>query len=300
MFNVTKKDNLSIPTLVAKAINNHFWKSTMEEEMTALSNNKIWKLVPYHPEMNLVGNKWVYKIKTNADGSFQRCKARLVAKGFHQTPEINFHQTFNPVIKVSTLRVILILAVSNGWRIKQLDVNNTFLNEELKETVCMKQSKGFEDSIHPNHVCQLNKALYGLKQTPRAWFNKLKSTLLKWGFKNSQADTSFFFLVIEAIKIFIIIYVDDIIMTGNKPERMRRFIIQLSILFALNDLGELHLFLIIEAKHDEIGLFLAQIKYTEELLKRNNMHSSKPCSTPAVVGSNLSAEEGHELSDLIP
>lgn len=84
----------------------------MEEEMSALRNNQTCKLVPHHPKINLVGNKWVYKIKTNTDESFQQCKARLVAKGFYQTPGINFHQTFSPIIKASMLRVILVLAVT--------------------------------------------------------------------------------------------------------------------------------------------------------------------------------------------
>lgn len=138
LFKAMMIRDLTTPTSIAEAIRIPHWKSAMEEEMSALRNNQTWKLVPHQPEMNLVGNKWVYKIKTNVDGSFQRCKARLVAKGFHQTPRIDFDQTFSLVIKTSTLRVILVLAVTNGWNIKQLDVNNAFLNGELKETVFMK------------------------------------------------------------------------------------------------------------------------------------------------------------------
>lgn len=135
----------------------------MDCEYAALLKNKTWTLVPASPILNVVGNKWIFHIKRNDDGSIQRYKARLVAKGFHQSPEVDFFETFSPVVKASTIRVVLSLAVSRGWALRQLDFNNAFLNGTLDEDVYMHQSLGYEDPAYPNHICKLNKAIYGLK-----------------------------------------------------------------------------------------------------------------------------------------
>lgn len=115
----------------------------------------------------------------------ERLKAQLVAKSFHQTPGLDFHETFNLVVKPITIKIILTLASHFGWDIQQLDINNAFLNGELCETVFMSQPEGYAHPFFPTHVSKLNKALYGLKQAPRAWFEKLKSWILHWGFSHS-------------------------------------------------------------------------------------------------------------------
>ena len=127
-------------------------------------------MVPLPLSKNVVGCKWVYKLKTHSDGSIARYKARLVAKGFHQQYGIDFTETFNPVIKPPTVRLILSLAVSLNWPLRQLDVKNAFLHGTLKEEVYMTQPQGYIDPIHPQYVCKLHKSIYGLKQAPRAWF----------------------------------------------------------------------------------------------------------------------------------
>ncbi|KAL5732483.1 hypothetical protein ACOSP7_031842 [Xanthoceras sorbifolium] len=134
--------------------------------------------MPPPPNCNIVGHKWVFRIKYNVDGFISKYKARLVAKGFHQTPGVDFSDPFSPVIKPSTIRLIFTLAVTFGWEIQQVYVNNAFLNGDLEKLVFMEQPSGFTSLSHPSHVCRLNKALYGLKQAPRAWFHKLKSALL--------------------------------------------------------------------------------------------------------------------------
>ena len=103
----------------------------MQQEMEALWKNKTWFLVPKNQAMNVVGNKWVYRIKRNPDGTVQRLKARLVAKGFHQRPCIDFGETFSPIVKASTVRIILTITVAKSWEIKQLDINNAFLNGKM-------------------------------------------------------------------------------------------------------------------------------------------------------------------------
>ncbi|XP_031280161.1 uncharacterized protein LOC116138588 [Pistacia vera] len=158
------------------------WKEAMQLEFDALMKNITWILVPRTSDMHVVGNKWVSQTKFHADGSLQKYKARLVAKGFQQTPGLDYFETFSPVVKPSTIRIILTLVVTNGWDIQQVDVNNAFLNGTLNEVVYMQQPDGFENSAVPSYVYKLNNALYSLKQALRAWFNTLKFALIAKGF----------------------------------------------------------------------------------------------------------------------
>ena len=130
-------------------------------------------MVASHSSQNIVGCKWVFRIKRSPDGSVSRYKARLVAKGFHQRPGLDYTETFSPVVKTTTIRVLLSIAVSRGWPLRQLDVNNAFLQVHLSEDVFMAQPPGFGDLTYPSRVCRLKKAIYGLKQAPRAWYNEL-------------------------------------------------------------------------------------------------------------------------------
>ena len=136
---------------------------------------------------NLVGCKWIFGIKRLPDGSIDRYKARLGAKGFHQRPGVDYHDTFSPVVKPTTIRLVLSLAVSCGWSLRQLNVNNAFLQGHLFEDVYMAQPPGFLDHDNPTHVCKLHKAIYGLKQAPQAWYHELRQFLVASGIPNSHA-----------------------------------------------------------------------------------------------------------------
>jgi hypothetical protein len=168
-------------------------KSTMDSEYTALLKNKTWRLVPRKPDVNVIDYKWVYKVKKKIDGSVDRYKARLVAKGFKQRYGIDYEDIFSPVVKAATIRLVLFVPISNGWSMRQLDVQNMFLHGVLEEEVYMKQPPGYESSEHPDFIYRLDKALYGLKQAPRAWFAQLSSKLMSLRFVPSKGDTSLFF-----------------------------------------------------------------------------------------------------------
>jgi hypothetical protein len=168
------------------------WHAAMTNEFQALLKNETWSLCPRPPGKNVVPCKWVFKLKRRPDGSIDRHKARLVAVGYLQRSGIDFHDTFSPVIKPSTVRMVLATAVSFNWDIRQLDVSNAFLHGILEDEVYMAQPKGFEDPVHPQFVCKLHKSLYGLKQAPRAWFNRFSTALLSLGFLSSQVDPSLF------------------------------------------------------------------------------------------------------------
>ena len=151
------------------------WVQAMDEEFSTLQRQKTWSLVLAPPGVNLVGCKWVYKLKLHSDGSIARYKARLVAKGFHQQAGIDYIKTFSPVVKPTTVRLVLSIAVSFHWSLRQLDISNAFLHGFLKEEVYMQQPPGYVDHQFPHHVCRLHKFLYDLKQAPRAWFDKFTS-----------------------------------------------------------------------------------------------------------------------------
>ena len=168
------------------------WTATMQDEFDALQRQNTWSLVPPLAGQNIIGCRWVYKLKRNSDGSISRYKARLVVKGFHQQPGLDFDETFSLVVKPPTVRIVLLLAAQHRWPFRQLDISNAFLHGFLKEDVFMIQPPSFVNSDCPNHVCKLHKSLYGLKQAPRAWFERFTSHLLTIGFTASTTDPSLF------------------------------------------------------------------------------------------------------------
>jgi len=194
------------------------WKHAMDVEFDALLKNKTWHLVPPQKRRNVVDCKWVYKIKRHSYGKIERYKARLVAKGFKQRYGIDYGETFSPVVKAATIHLVLSLAISNTWCLRQLDVTSAFLHGYLEEEVFMKQPLGYEDKVNPNHVCKLDRALYGLKQAPRAWHYRLCNKLQNLGFVPSKANTSLFFYKKGCHIIFMLVYVDDIIVASSSQE----------------------------------------------------------------------------------
>jgi hypothetical protein len=239
--------------------------------------------------------KWVYKIKRKQDDNLYPYKARLIAKVFQQRYGIDYEDTFSSVIKSATIRIILSIAVTRGWSLRQLDVQNAFLHEDLEEEVYMRQPSEFEDKTHPNYVCRLDKTLYGLKQAPRAWFAKLSKKLCDLGFEGSKADTSLFYYNKNSISMFILVYVDDIIVASSTQEAVTALLKDLKNDFSLKDLGELHYFLGIEVNKVRDGLVLTQEKYANDLLKRVGMSGCKHVSTPLSTNEKLSLHEGSLL-----
>lgn len=156
-------DDIFEPSCYSQAKDDPNWRGAMDAEYHALQKNRTWSLVPSSPHMNLVGCKWVFRIKRKPDGTIERYKARLVAKGFNQQKGTDYEETFSLVIKPCTIRVVLTLALSYSWPIHQLNIHNAFLNSFLMEEVYMKQPPGYIDSTFPNHVCKLHRSLYGLK-----------------------------------------------------------------------------------------------------------------------------------------
>ncbi|KAM1079012.1 hypothetical protein ACFX2B_013622 [Malus domestica] len=267
------------PHTYLQASKHPHWRKAMQDEYNALLSTGTWSLVHSISSHNIVGCKWVFRIKRNPDGSIDRYKARLVAKGYNQQEGLDYSETFSHVAKPVTIRILLTLACQFDWFLNQLDVSNAFLHGTLTESVFMHQPPGFEDATKPHHVCHLHKSLYGLKQAPRAWYEKLHGALVSLGFTGSQNDHSLF-IKKDPHLVFVLVYVDDILVTGPSSAACQTVIKKLSSLFPVKDLGPLHYFLGIEVKRSSSGIFLNQSKYILDLLHKSHMDGSKPCATP--------------------
>ncbi|CAL2245697.1 unnamed protein product [Prunus armeniaca] len=244
----------------------------MTEEIKALHQTNTWTLVPSHPSQNIIGCKWVYRIKTKQDGSIDMFKARLIAKGYHQMEGLDNTETFSHVAKPPTIRLMLSLAVQFDWPVTQLDVSNAFLHGSLTETVFMQQPPGFKDPHSPHHVFKLNRSLYGLKQSPRAWYEELYHCLLGLGFHSSIVDSSLF-IKDDATLTIIIVYRKFINILHSPHQHPSKF--------SMKNLDDLHYFLGIEAHRTPTFIFLSQAKYIIDLLTKTKMLDAKPCSTPS-------------------
>lgn len=254
------------------------WVSAMNEEMEALSRNNTWVLADLPPGRKPIGCKWLYKVKNNAEGQI-RYKARLVAKGYSQREGIDFEETFSPVIKMVSIRCVISLAVQNDWPLYQLDVNNAFLHGDLNEEVYMTLPEGYYDKSETK-VCKLVKSLYGLKQASRNWNEKLTLTLKEAGFVQRKSDYSLYVRSKNNSISVLLVYVDDIILTGNNESELESIKAWFSSKFKLKDLGKLKYFLGIEVLYSDKGITLSQRKYCLELLDEFGMLAAKPVGNP--------------------
>lgn len=222
------------PPSIVVALQSPQWKNAMQSEYQAPVDNGAWTLVPYTPDMKVISNKWIFKVKTNADGSLDKLKARLVARGFEQFAGVDYLETFSPVIKSSTIRFVFFLAATRHWYIQQLDINNVFLNGLLEDKIFITQPQGFEDATCPDHVCRLKKSFYGLKQALHAWYDTLKSSLISLGFKLCTSDFSLFFRQGSGGLLLILVYVDDILICEDDHSEVLQIIEGLKSEFKLN------------------------------------------------------------------
>lgn len=220
-----------------------------------------------------------------------------MAKGFHQRPGLDYTQTFSPVVKPITVRLVVSLALQHNWPLRQLDVNNAFLHGSLTEEVYMQQPPGFIHPDKPHHVCRLRKSIYGLKQAPRAWYQTLSKFLCDYGFANSKSDSSLFVFRKQGMVLYTLVYVDDIIITGNSTAKVNECISKLASSFSIKDLGSLHYFLGVEVIPTSTGLFLSQHKYIVDLLERTKMTDAKAVLTPLSTSIALTKDDSSPNTD---
>jgi hypothetical protein len=284
------------PYTIKEALSSPSWNATMIDEYDALMRNKTWTLIPPVSRCNVIDCKWVFKLKYEANGSADRHKVRLIAKGFKQHLGIDYDDIFSPVVKPTTIQLILSLVVCHRWVLHQLDVQNAFLHGILDEEVYMTHPPGFVNHDFLAYHCKLDKALYGLKQAPHVWYSHLSDKLQSIGFSPSQEDISLFYYRKGSVVIFLLVYFDDIIVASSSSASVMTLLHDLQSDFALKDLGSLHYFLGIEVQHTPERLCLSQSKYTIDLLHRAGMQSCKAVTTPLSSTSKLSAHVGEILA----
>lgn len=293
---LTKIDEIKEPTHYHEAARDTNWKEAMNKEIEALENNGTWKIVQLPNGKKPIGCKWIYKVKYKADGTIERYKARLVAQGFTQVEGVDYHETYAPVAKMTSVRCLLTVALAKNWSIEQLDVNNAFLHGDLEEEVYMRVPQGFERKGE-NRVCKLLKSIYGLKQASRNWFAKLTQFLIRYGFVQSLADYSLFTYNNGKVFIGILVYVDDMIIVSNHNEESKKFKASLDKNFGIKDLGRLKYFLGIEVAHGHKGLFLNQRKYALGIIEEARMSGAKPVYTPMLQHHQLELDKSDFLKD---
>lgn len=254
------------------------WEQAMDEEYDSLIKNRTWTLVEAPVDQRVIDNRWVYKVKQNPDGSIDRYKARLVVRGFTQEYGIDYHETFSPVVKFTSIRAILALAAAKRMKLKQFDVKTAFLNGDLEENVYMSQPIGYDDGSE--RVCKLLKSLYGLKQASRCWNKRFTSFVNRFGFKASEFDPCVFVCSGENGMLILAIYVDDGLIAAEKQEAIEPVIKHLQREFEIK-VFELKCFLGLEIDQRPDGSIHAhQQGYARKVLDRFNMTDCNAVSTP--------------------
>ncbi|KAK1681137.1 hypothetical protein QYE76_041985 [Lolium multiflorum] len=289
------------PKKVFEALEDSDWVEAMHEELNNFKRNKVWTLVEKPKECrNVIGTKWIFKNKQDEFGNIVRNKARLVAQGFSQVEGIDFGETYAPVARLESIRILLAYASHHNFKLQQMDVKSAFLNGPLHEEVYVKQPPGFEDLNFPNHVYKLDKALYGLKQAPRAWYEHLKELLVDRGFDVGLIDPTLFTKRVNGELFVCQLYVDDIIFGSTNKAFNDEFSKLMTDRFEMSMMGEMKFFLGFEIKQLRGGTFINQAKYLQDMLKRFKMTELKGVATPMVTKCHLALDpNGKEVDQKV-
>lgn len=278
------------PICYADALNSdqrNNWIKAMNDEYQSLIKKGTWVLVD-KPNKKVIPCKWVYKIKRNEQGNPIKYKARLVAKGFKQVAGVDYDETFSPVVRHSSLRMLLALAAEMNLDIHHLDVDTAFLNGDLEEEVYMFQPQGF--NTEDEKVCLLKKSLYGLKQAPRAWNLKLNTTLSSLGFKQTPSEPCVYTKLFAKGFVILAVYVDDILIFHNSDEIFDSVRNDLNKFFSVKDLGKIKYFLGLNIQKCGNTVKLSQHSYIRDVLRQYNMSDCKSAQTPLTTNKLVPAE----------
>ena len=255
--------------------------------MSSLQENKVFELTPLPPSKQAIKCRWVYRIKYLADGTVDRYKSRLVAKGFLQRPGTDFNETFSPVMRYDSMRLILSIASIFKMKIEQFDVTTAFLYGELDEELYMEQPPGFQDGT--NNVCRLLKGLYGLKQAPRQWNTKFDECLKNLGLKRCESDRCVYVAHDKGELTILALYVDDGLLSSTSLHAINRIVSSLSQTFKIK-FGQANRFVGMEIIKDLDGIKIHQSSCIKKLLERFNMQNCKAVSTPGTPQLKLTSE----------
>lgn len=263
-----------------------FWRAGMKEELEAFHENDAWEVVDRPPKSTIVQCKWVFKKKYDSVNNV-RYRARLVAKGFSQKAGVDFHETFSPVLRYSTLRLLFSIAAKFSLDIRHLDVTTAFLNGFLNETVYMQKPVTYKGNSDDNEVLKLKRAIYGLKQSSRAWYQRINDYLINLGYLKSKYEPCLFMKYNGNVKVIIALFVDDFFVFSNCEMATNKLINELSCEFKMKDLGQIKQCLGLRVNMHKNVITVDQEQYVESLLKRFNMLHCKTVKTPMEINLKL-------------
>ena len=269
------------------------WLDAMRDEIQSMRHNGVWDLIELPEGQRPIGCKWVYKTKRDSKGKVEKFKARLVAKGFTQREGVDYEATFFPVSSKDSFRVIMALVAHFDMELHQMDVKTAFLNGDLNEEVYMIQPEGFVANDSGKLVCRLKKSIYGLKQVSRQWYLKFHSVVTSYGFVENKVDQCIYCKVSGRKFIFLILYVDDILLASSDLGLLHETKRMLSNNFDMKDLGKVSFVLGIEIHRNRSCrlLGLSQRAYVDRVLERFNMQLCKPGIAPVCKGDKLSLSQ---------
>lgn len=263
------------------------WMRAMHDELESLKENDVWDLCDLPAGKKAVQNKWLFKLKKDSDGNVVKHKARLVAKGFTQKYGVDYMETFSPVVRGSTLRMLFAMAVENDWEIDHWDVTTAFLYGKLQDEVYMVQPEGMVIPEMKDKVCKLKKALYGLKQASRVWNQEVDNVLTRQGFTQCQNESCVYTKSKEDCKLLVAIFVDDFFIFGNDHRAKESLKSELTNCFKMKDMGGATQILGMRVRREEGEIYLHQRRHIQEVLAKFGMSDCKPVSTPLEPGSKF-------------
>lgn len=300
------------------------WNCAIQEEFESLIKNHTWDLEDRPENCVTVGSRLVLRNKFNAEGNLEKRKARIVAQGYSQRPGIDFNETFAPVVRLGSVRMLMALAVEYDLTVHP-DVTTAFLNGLLDEDVYMEVPKLFQEMVpaiirkeslraghvdpdgtawkmlqkmeQDNQVCLLRKFIYGLKQAGRQWYRRLDAELRLLGLVPLHSDVCVYIKNRNSQILIAAIYVDDFFLMSNDPTCISEFKESFRQKFEMKDLGRIKNCLGMEFKQGDGFLEMSQTGYIKAILKRFGMENSRPVSTPLDPGSKLRKIDQSEFEE---
>ncbi|KAK9679020.1 Reverse transcriptase (RNA-dependent DNA polymerase) [Popillia japonica] len=251
------------------------WHAAMKEEMDALQDNNTWIMTSLPPGKRLIGCKWVYKLKTDSEGNIQRYKARLVAKGFTQ------RETFAPVVRYESIRMLLAIAASEDLEISKFDGKTAFLNGDLEEELYMEPPPGLEQQQERGLVCKLQRSLYGLKQAPRCWNSKFVNFLNQFHFMQIESDKCVFIGNISEEKVYLALYVDDGLVISRSTAAINKILQYLKKCFQIT-IDDANLFVGLDSARNKSThqILIKQTAYIKKIITKFKMEVAKSSAIP--------------------
>ena len=274
------------------------WKEAIKSEIDSILQNHMWELVDLPPSSKPLGYKWIFKRKMKTDGTINKYKARLVIKGYKQKEGLDYFDTYSPVTRITSIRMVLAIAALRNLEIHQMDVKTAFLNGDLDEEIYLEQPEGFVAPGQEKKVCKLVKSLYGLKQAPKQWHQKFDSVVLANGFKINECDKCIYIKNTVNGYVILFLYVDDMLIVGSDDEMIKSTNALLSTRFDMKDTGLADVILGVKILRTSDGLVLSQSHYVDKILDKFSNDDSGVARTPIDVNFHMSKNRGESVSQL--